>query len=73
MKCPKYIKELCMKRARAASKFLDYDWDIAQWLDDHNISVEECDIRTGCESLCNPFPSSRRIIEAIENYEGEQK
>ena len=32
MKCPQYIKDLCMKRAKVASKFMNYDYEIAQWL-----------------------------------------
>lgn len=71
MKCPKYIKDLCYKRAKAAAKFLDYDCEIYDYLEKNNIThiVQDYDILTGCESICNPFPSSDRIIEAIENYE----
>ena len=66
MKCPEYIKDLCLKRAKAASRFMDYDYEIAQWLKNHNIEVEDYDICTGCESIVNPYPSSDRIIKAIE-------
>lgn len=66
MKCPEYIKDLCYRRAKAASKFTDYDYKIYQWLKEHNIQVEDYDIQTGCESIVNPFPSSQRIIKAIE-------
>lgn len=66
MKCPKYIKDLCYKRAKAASKFMDYDFEIYNWLEDHNIQVEDYDINTGCESIVNPYSSSDRIIKAIE-------
>ena len=71
MRCPNYIKELCLKRAKAASKFMDYDYEIAQWLENHHIEVEDYDIHTGCESIVNPFPSSYRIIKAIEEAENE--
>ena len=67
MRCPQYIKDLCIRRAKAATKFMDYDYEIAEWLEKHNIEVEDFDIHTGCESICNPYPSSYRIIKAIEN------
>lgn len=66
MNCPKYIKDLCCKRANAAAKFADYDYKIYEWLEEHNIQVEDFDILTGCESLVNPYASSDRIIKAIE-------
>ena len=69
MKCPKYMSELCIKRAKAAEKFCAYDWEIAEFLDKHHIYVEDYDIHTGCESIVNPRASSNRIIEAIENAE----
>lgn len=66
MKCPTYIKDLCYRRAKAASRFIDYDYKIYEWLEDHNIQVEDFDILTGCESIVNPYASSERIIKAIE-------
>lgn len=66
MKCPKYIKDLCYKRAKAASKFIDYDYKIYEWLEEHDVQVEDFDILTGCESIVNPYASSERIIKAIE-------
>ena len=71
MKCPKYIKDLCYKRAHAAAKFVNYDYKIYRWLEEHDIQVEDWDILTGCESIVNPFSSSERIIKAIEETENE--
>jgi hypothetical protein len=73
MKCPNYIRDLCYKRAKAAAKFMDYDCDIYEYLEKNNIThiVEDYDILTGCESICNPFPSADRIIQAIEDYEND--
>ena len=71
MKCPKYIKDLCYRRAKAASKFIDYDYKIYEWLEDHNVQVEDFDILTGCESIVNPYASSDRIIKAIEETKNE--
>lgn len=71
MKCPKYIKDLCYKRAAAAARFIDYDCAIYEYLEKNNITgiVEDYDILTGCESICNPYTSSERIIKAIEEYQ----
>lgn len=71
MKCPNYIRDLCYKRAKAASRFIDYDYKIYEWLEDHNVQVEDFDILTGCESIVNPYASSDRIIKAIEDYEND--
>ena len=71
MKCPKYIKDLCYRRAKAASKFIDYDYKIYEWLEDHNVQVEDFDILTGCESIVNPYASSDSIIKAIEETKNE--
>jgi hypothetical protein len=69
MNCPKYIKKLLYKRAKAAANFTSYDVDIVEWLEKNNLidSVEEYDIATGCESICNPYASSERILQVIEN------
>lgn len=69
MKCPQYIKDMLMRRARYAEEFTAIDFALGEWLDKHGIEVEEYDIRGGCESYVNPYDSSRRIIEAIENFE----
>lgn len=69
MKCPKYIKEALIQRAKCAERFTELDYMISEWLDTHNIEVEEYDICGGCESYVNPFDSSRRIITAIEEAE----
>ena len=74
MKCPKYIRDLCYKRANAASKFLDYDCAIYEYLEKNDIThiVQDYDILTGCESICNPFASADRIIQAIEEHNDEE-
>ena len=71
MKCPSYVRDLCYKRAKAAAKFIDYDCAIYEYLEKNNLThiVEDYDILTGCESICNPYASSERIIKAIEEYE----
>ena len=69
MKCPKYIEDLCKKRAEYACKFMKCDGEIAKWLEKHNLlsEVEDYDILTGCESIVNPDSSSERIIAVIKN------
>ena len=65
MKCPKYIINALKRRADCASKFIHYDCIIGEFLDKHNIEVEEYDIYGGCESYVNPDDSAARIYEAI--------
>ena len=60
---------MLMRRAKYTSAFTDIDCTIQEWLDKYGIVVEEYDICGGCESYVNPYSSSRRIIEAIENFE----
>ena len=69
MKCPQYIKDMLNARANHAAKFTVLDVTIQEWLEKHGIEVEEFDICGGCESYVNPYDSSRRIIEAIEEFE----
>ena len=47
--------------------------ELYEYLEKNNIThiVEDYDILTGCESICNPFSSADRIIEAIERYEND--
>ena len=69
MKCPKYIKEALKQRANCAARFTELDVMIGDWLEKHNLldSVESYDICGGCESYVNPYSSSYRILEVIEN------
>ena len=69
MKCPKYISEALRVRANCAAQFLHNDVMIGKWLEEHNLidKVEMYDIYGGCESYANPYESSRRILEVIEN------
>ncbi len=69
MKCPKYIKEALIQRANHGAKFTELDVMISEWLEKHDLLylVEEYDIHGGCESYVNPYSSSARILEVIEN------
>ena len=69
MKCPQYIKDMLMKRAHHAVRFTALDIEVQEWLDKHGIQVEEYDICEGCDSYVNPYESSRRIIQAIEEFD----
>lgn len=68
MDCPKYIREALKKRAKAAFNYLKYDYMVSTWLEskDLDFKVEEYDIRTGVESLMNPYASSKRVLDVIE-------
>ena len=72
MECPKYIREALLRRANHASAFLDLDWKIAEWLEKNNIEVDFEDIHGGSESYVNPYESSKRILQAIEEKENER-
>lgn len=69
MKCPKYIKQMLIQRAACAEKFTELDIAIKKWLEKNDLLdlVEDYDICGGCESYVNPFASSARILEIIEN------
>lgn len=73
MNCPKYVRNLLYKRAKAAATFLDCDCQIVEWLEKNKLmsEVKDYDILTGCESICNPFASSDRIIDVIEGNKNE--
>lgn len=66
MTCPKYIKELLRKRAACAENFTSYDVQLAGWLEKNGIEVETYDICGGVESYSNPWASSHRVLQAIE-------
>lgn len=67
MNCPKYIRELLERRAKLASDFISVDSKIVNWLNVHEILVSDDDIRTGAESIVNPYASIYRILDAIED------
>lgn len=69
MRCPKYIKQMLIQRAACATKFTELDIAIKKWLEKNDLLylVEDYDICGGCESYVNPFESSNRILEIIEN------
>ncbi len=69
MKCPKYIEDALIQRARYASRFLDLDVMIGNWLEKQGLidQVEMEDIHGGCESILNPYQSSDRVLEVIRN------
>ena len=71
MKCPEYVKNALLQRAKTAGKFIKCDTVVVEWLEKNNMVdvVEDYDILTGCEALVNPTDSAKRILEAIENYE----
>lgn len=69
MKCPEYIRVALEQRAKAAAVVMDKDYIVCDWLEKHNIEVEDYDIRTGCEMYVNPYDSMHRILEAIKEAE----
>ena len=67
MKIPKYIDKLLDKRIKAANTFMDADYELSHWIDQHEIEIETCDTYGGVDSICNPEASAARIREAIRN------
>lgn len=65
---PKRIEKLIDRRAKLAADLMDADYELSEWIDKHEILVEECDYRTGCEIYTNPYASARRIKEAILSH-----
>ena len=70
MKIPKYIEEYIDKRAKCAIQLNHADCVLCNWLDSHNIEVEEYDTRGGCEMYCSPYDSADHIRQAILDKEG---
>lgn len=75
MRVPKYIAAALIRRANAAQSFLSNDRIVSEWIESHGFidEIEPEDIMTGCESLCNPYSSSQRVLEVIENHEEDDK
>lgn len=66
MKVPKRIFDLIEKRAKAAERFLTYDYELSTWLDEHGVDTEICDTHGGVESIVNPWSSAARIKKTLE-------
>ena len=67
MKIPKYIEKALERRAKAAEIWNNNDLIISNFIDKHNIIVEDYDYHGGCEAIVNPWTSSSRVAEAIKN------
>ena len=67
MKIPKYIEKALERRAKAAVIWNHNDLIISEFIDKHNIIVEDYDYHGGCEAIVNPWTSSSRVAEAIKN------
>lgn len=65
MKIPKKIEILINRRAKLAKDLNLVDYELSEWLDGHNVFVEDYDYRTGCEMYANPDDSAERIKKAI--------
>lgn len=69
MKIPKYIEKALADRAKAAYKFNSADHIITQYIEKHDIDVEQYDYCGGVEAIVNPDASADRIRIAITNKE----
>lgn len=67
MKIPKYIEKALDDRVKAADKLNSADLIISEFIEKHDINVEDYDYRDGVEAIVNPDASAERIREAIKN------
>lgn len=67
MDIPKHVEKMIERRAKAAENITDLDLMLAEWLENNDIYVEECDIHGGCEMYANPRDAADRIICAIRD------
>ena len=65
MRCPKYIKDRILLRAKYAIKFMELDHDICSWMQANNID-SEYSLPGYVESLCGGYSAAREVIKEIE-------
>lgn len=66
MKCPKYIKDKILLRAKYAIKFMELDCDICNWMQANNID-SEYSLPGYVESLCGGYSAAKETLKDIEN------
>lgn len=71
MKIPRYIEESLQIRANSASRVVDHDYIVSNFLEKHKIEVESADYFMGVEILGDPYGSCERIRQAILNHKEE--
>ena len=65
MEIPRKIEKLIERRTRLAVQLDNVCNELDEWLDTHNIEVENEDSHGGVEIYVNPYDSGERIKEAI--------
>lgn len=68
MKCPKYIKDKILLRAKYAVKFLQLDYGICEWMQDNNINSDYA-LPGYVETLCGGYSAAKETIADIEREE----
>lgn len=66
MKCPSYIKNKIIQRAKYAEKFLQLDGEIADWMTQQRID-SEYSLSGYVEALCGTYSAAEECIKDIEN------
>lgn len=66
MKCPKYMKEKILLRAKYAIRFMKLDCEICEWMQDNNINSEYT-LPGYVESLCGGYNAAKETLQDIEN------
>lgn len=67
MKCPKYIKDKIMRRARLAVKFMQVDHDIAEWIEKQGID-SDYSLPGYVEALCGGYQAAKDCLKDIEEH-----
>lgn len=65
MKCPKYIKDKIIKRAKLAMEFMRVDYDIAEWITKQGIN-SEYSLPGYVEALCGGYQAAKDCLKDIE-------
>ena len=67
MKCPKYIKDKIIQRAKYADKFLQLDGEISEWMAQQGIDSEYA-LSGYVEALCGTYLAAEECIKDIERH-----
>ncbi len=65
MKVPKYIEKALEQRAKAATKLIETDCVISDFIRENDIEAEYDDYQLSVGIFENPYESSERVKEAI--------
>lgn len=65
MNCPKYIRDKIIRRAELAVKFMEVDYEIAEWIEKQGIDSTFA-LPGHVEALCGGFQAAKDCLKDIE-------